>query len=394
MRTTRILPLSHLGFPSFSKGVALIGFCLIGFGCDNSASSGGGGGSDSIPVVPTPVPIALAHGMDFGDGGIPGNPSGTSKVPVDALADTGTKPDRVVGTGTRASCTAEAFRKAVAHGGRIWFDCGADTMTIVLDKPAKVFNDSLPDIVIDGKGKVALSGANKTRMLYMNTCDSVQHWTTSHCQDQDHPRLTLQNLTFVDGDSRTETQYAGGGAVWSRGGRLKVVNCRFFRNVAALLGPDVGGGAIRAFSQSKGLPVYVVNSTFGAVGHGNVASNGGALSSIMVNWSIYNCLFVGNKAVGNGGNPEQPGTPGGGSGGAIYNDGNTLTLTISGSRFEKNEVNAFGAAIFFVSNNHDGLIRLTDTRVSGNIGGSWHVLPGIAMHDDTRQEIVNSVLEN
>ena len=367
-------------------------WCLMGIGCAESGASSATGMDSSAVLVP--APLGLAHGMDFGDGGIPGNPSGTSKVPVDALPDTGTRPDRVVGTGTRASCTGDAFRKAVAHGGRIWFDCGPDTITIVLDKPAKVFNDSLPDIVIDGKGKVALSGGNKSRILYMNTCDSLQHWTTSHCQDQDHPRLTLQNLTFVDGDSRTETQYAGGGAVWSRGGRLKVVNCRFFRNVAALVGPDVGGGAIRAFSQSKGLPVYVVNSTFGAVGHGNVASNGGALSSIMVNWSVYNSLFVGNQAVGNGGNPEKAGTPGGGSGGAIYNDGNTLTLTISGSRFEKNEVNAFGAAIFFVSNNHDGLIRLTDTRISGNIGGSWYAEPGISMHPDTRREIVNSVLEN
>jgi len=361
-------------------------------GCDGSTSSGAGGPDSSVVLVPAPLP--LAQGMDFGDGGIPGNPGATCKVPADATADTGSRPDRVVGTGSRQSCTADAFRRAVAHGGRIWFDCGPDTMTIVLDAPAKVFNDSLPDIVIDGKGKIALSGGNKTRILYMNTCDSLQHWTTSHCQDQDHPRLTLQNLTFVDADSRMESRYDGGGAVWVRGGRLKVVNSRFYRNVAVLAGPDVGGGAIRAFSQSKGSPVYVVNSTFGATGHGNVASNGGALSSIMVNWSVYNSLFVGNQAVGHGGNPQDQGTPGGGSGGAIYNDGNTLTLDICGSRFERNEVNAYGAAIFFVSNNHDGLIRLTDSRVSGNLRGSWHVLPGIAMHEDTRREIVNSFLEN
>lgn len=28
----------------------------------------------------------------------------------------------------------------------------------------------------------------------MNTCDSDQAWTTSHCQNQDHPRLTVQNI--------------------------------------------------------------------------------------------------------------------------------------------------------------------------------------------------------
>lgn len=380
------------GIPLSILPVAALLWSLAGAGCSDGTTSSGPG-ADSVEIL-VPAPLPLAQGMDFGDGGVPGNPGASCKVPQEALPDSGSKPDRVVGTGTRSSCTAEAFRRAVAHGGRIWFDCGADTLTIVLDKPAKVFNDSLPDVVIDGKGKIALSGGNKSRILYMNTCDSLQHWTTPHCQDQDHPRLTVQNLTFVDADARTETKYDGGGAIWARGGRLKVVNSRFYRNVSALEGPDVGGGAIRAFSQSQGLPVYVVNSTFGAAGQGNIASNGGALSSIGVNWSIYNSLFVGNKAVGNGGNPERTGTPGGGSGGAIYNDGNTLTLTICGSRLEKNEVNDFGAAIFFVSNNHDGLIRLTDTRISGNLRGSWHTLPGIAMHDDTRREIVNSVLEN
>ena len=34
-----------------------------------------------------------------------------------------------------------------------------------------------------------------------------------------------------------------------RGGRFKVVNCRFFNNVCADVGPDVGGGAIRVFDQ-------------------------------------------------------------------------------------------------------------------------------------------------
>ena len=33
-------------------------------------------------------------------------------------------------------------------------------------------------------------------------------------------------------------------------------------------------------------------------------------------------------AIGDGANPAESGTPGGGSGGAIYNDGNTFTLTL------------------------------------------------------------------
>ncbi len=64
----------------------------------------------------------------------------------------------MIGTGTPESCTAEAFVAAVAAGGIIVFDCGPDPFTIVLDRPAKVFNDADPDIVIDGGGLVTLDG--------------------------------------------------------------------------------------------------------------------------------------------------------------------------------------------------------------------------------------------
>jgi len=44
----------------------------------------------------------------------------------------------------------------------------------------------------------------------MNTCDRNQVWTTSHCQD--HPRLTLQNLTFVDASAKAETEFDASGS--------------------------------------------------------------------------------------------------------------------------------------------------------------------------------------
>lgn len=323
-----------------------------------------------------------------------GNPQGNCPVPADAGLEDITNPDRVVGNGTPESCTGEAFIDAVARGGTICFNCGENPVTITLDRPAKVFNDSNPDVVIDGAGLITLSGGGVTRILYMNTCDPEQHWTTSHCNDQDHPRLTVQNITFIDGNSRNEKEFDGGGAIWVRGGRFKVVNCRFFNNICAERGPDVGGGAIRVFDQYQDKPVYVVNSTFGgAEDFGNHGSNGGALSSIGVSWTIINCLFSHNRATGNGGNPAEDETPGGGSGGAIYNDGNTMTLSISGSLIERNEVNAFGAAIFFVTNDHSGDIRIDRSVIRDNIGGSWHILPGISMHGDTRRQISNSTIE-
>jgi hypothetical protein len=231
----------------------------------------------------------------------------------------------------------------------------------------------------------------------MNTCDQNQVWTTSHCQDQEHPRLSVQNLTFIDGNSSSESDSdnrGGGGAIWVRGGRFKVVNCRFFNNVCASTGPDVGGAAIRVFSQYQGLPVYVVNSTFGgAPGYGNVGANGAGISSIGVSWSIYNSLFSYNRAIGNGGNPAQSGTPGRGSGGAIYNDGNTMTLSLYVTLLEHNEVNAYGSGIFFVTNDHTGSLNIVDSVIRQNTGGSWYVLPGVSMHSDTSWQIIHSILE-
>lgn len=328
------------------------------------------------------------------DGPPAGNPEGDAPFPADAAPEIIENPDHVIGNGTPESCTPEAFIAAVAQGGIVTFNGGTEPFTITLPRQAEVFNDQKADIVIDGNGLVTLSGGGKNRILYMNTCDERLHWTTDHCQDQDHPRLTLQNITLANGNSTNDIKYDGGGAVWIRGGRFKAVNCRFFNNHCADNGPDVGGAAIRVFSQYRGLPVYLVNCTFGgAEGFGNEGSNGGAISSIGVSWSIINSLFTHNSAIGNGGNPAQSGTPGGGCSGAIYNDGNTMTLSVSGSKIENNHANTFGAGIFFVTNDHSGNMVIDNSIIRSNTGGGWHILPGISMHEDTRRKVTNSVIE-
>ena len=327
--------------------------------------------------------------------GAPGNPDGHCAIPAEAQLEDVSVPTTVVGTGTPASCTAALFVAAVAKGGIITFDCGPDPATITLTSPAKVFNDKGPRIVIDGGGKVTLSGGGTTRILYMNTCDENQVWTSSRCDNQATPQLTVQNLTFVNANSKNETKYDGGGAIYASGGRLKVINSRFTNNVCADSGPDVGGAAIRAFQQYNGLPVYVVNSTFGgADGAGNVCSNGGGISSIGVSWTILNSLFSYNQAIGNGGNPADPNTPGGGSGGAIYNDGNTMTLSLCGTRIEYNQVKAYGSAIFFVTNDHSGNVVIDSSVITNNLGGSWYpTYPQISNHDDTPITVTSSTIK-
>ncbi len=351
------------------------------------------GGAD--PGTGGRAPTAGALPIHEGDGPPAGTPAGACEVPPEAAAVDTSSPDRVIGDGTPESCTSAAVVDAIAQGGIITFDCGPDPLTITLEQTAKIFNDTGPDIVIDGGGLITLSGGGERRILYMNTCDEAQVWLTDHCQDQDQPRLTLQNLTFIDGNSSSEREYDGGGAVWVRGGRLKVVNSRFFNNVCAAEGPDVGGAGIRAFSQYQGLPIYVVGSTFGgAEGYGNECANGGGISSIGVSWTVINSVFSHNRAVGCCGNPAEDGTPGGGSGGGIYNDGNTMTLTLCGTRIERNEVNAYGSAIFFVSNDHTGNIVIDRSVITGNLGGSWYPLyPQISHHDDTPVTVTDSIIE-
>ncbi|WP_047196938.1 hypothetical protein [Caldimonas brevitalea] len=361
-----------------------------------SACGGGSSGSDDTapppPTTPNPTPNPPNDSLPAA-----GHPGGAT-VPSDAQAEDVSNPRTIVGTGTAASCTSAAFVAAVAKGGVITFNCGSEPVTIHLHETAKIVNNTGAKIVIDGGGKVTLSGSGQRRILYMNTCDQAQVWTTSHCQNQDHPQLTLQNLTFVDGAaSGTNAAGAyGGGAVFARGGRLKIVNSRFFRNQCDATGPDVGGGAVRALSQYENLPLYVVNSTFGGRSDlGNFCSNGAALSSIGVSFTVINSLFTHNRAIGVGANPARSGTPGGGSGGAIYNDGNTFNLRIQGSRMTNNTANEGGGAIFFVSNDRSGTLSISNSFLSANKSEGFETqgLPGIFYLGNGVPQISGSTLQ-
>jgi len=359
---------------------------LLGASCGSSDS-----GSDPNTMNPGPDPDPGPLPMSLPP---VGNPDGKCAIPAEAQAEDTSRPTTVVGTGSAASCTSDAVVSAVAKGGIITFNCGPDPVTITLSQTAKIFNDKGPKIVLDGGGKVTLSGGGKVRILYQNTCDPAQKWTTSHCNDQDHPLLTVQNLTFIDGNAKGMDP-GGGGAIFVRGGRLKVVNSRFFRNTVDETGPDVGGAAIRAFDQSMDLPLYVVNSTFGGEGGlGNVGSNGGGLSSIGVSYTVINSLFVENSAIGSGANPPKSGTPGGGSGGGIYCDGNLFTLSLCGVKMTGNTAKEGGGAIFFVSNNRTGSLIIKDSVLSGNpsMGFETAGYKGIFVLANGTPQITNSTL--
>lgn len=115
-----------------------------------------------------------------------------------------------------------------------------------------------------------------------------------------------------------------------------------------------------------------------------------------MSFSIYNSLFSHNRAMGNGANPSQAGTPGGGSGGAIYNDGNNFDLNVCGTTITENSANEGGGAIFFVSNNRQGTLNIekSDLLFNPSAGFETSGLPGIFYLGRGAPTIVDSTLRN
>jgi hypothetical protein len=303
-----------------------------------------------------------------GQGGVlaaAGNPDGHAAVPAAAQAVATSHPDHVIGDGTPASCTSAAVVAAVAAGGVITFSCGPSPVTITMTATATVGTGSHL-VVLDGGGKVTLSGGGKTEILSMNA-GWQQQW----------PQLVVQNLAFTDAYSGTQqtsgSSVYGEGAIFDEGGQLKVVNSAFTGDNCFASGPDLGGGAIRAVGMYPASPVYVAGDTFS----GNSCSNGGALSGLFAHFDVINCLMTGNKAIGFGANPAQAGTPGGGSGGAIYTDGTGYDLDISGTVMRDNSAREGGGGIFFVVNSGGGTLRIESSTLQDNPSGSFQNAPGI-----------------
>jgi hypothetical protein len=312
-----------------------------------------------------------------------GNPRGHFPVPPAGRAVDTSDPNRMIGDGTASSCTSSAVVHAVAAGGIIRFNCGSQPVTIVMTATAKV-PKTRHLVVLDGRGLVTLSGGGKRRILYSDTC--AGKWSTDDCVNQPYPRIVVQNITFEDGfngahqatctANKPRCWYGGvdgGGAIYAEGGQFKAVNSRFVGNQCYRYGPDLGGGAIRALAQYRNRPVYITRDTF----TGGRCSNGAALSSISVQWRVYNSLFINNKAIGWGANPAASGTPGGGSGGAIYNDGTDYNTLIAGTVMRDNRAREGGGAIFYVVDSGWGKLTLDYSHLHHNQSGQFQTFPGI-----------------
>lgn len=328
--------------------------------------------------------LAFAAPVGAADGGVR-----DVSVPTIARAASVKHATTVIGNGTPRSCTSAKVVRAVRKGGVIRFRCGDKPVVVKMRSTAKVVN-TRKKVVIDGGGKVTLDGMGKRRILYMHTCDKRQKWATSHCQAQSFPLLVVQNIGFRNGYASGASANDGGGAILARGGRFKAVNVAFKNNRCSKVGPDVGGAAVRIGSGSPSAPNYVVNSTF----TGGRCSNGGGISLWNASLRVYNSRFTNNKVTGHGLNPARAGTPGGGSGGAIYADVNTQHLRVAGTSVRNNSGRASSGAIFFVSNNREGRLTINDSTLANNPDPAHsRGLPGIFhLGRDARPTIVSSVI--
>lgn len=278
---------------------------------------------------PTSSPTSDPTDTDTGDP--PPPPAGTCDVPAE-LVDT-TNPDRTIGDGTPASCSEQALRDAITAGGVITFNCGGEA-TITVTSQLMITSD----VVLDGNGQITVSGGGTTRIINMDTGN----------YEALSPTLTVQRLTLRDGKA-SGTQIplgtdvdGGGGAIYYVGGSVTAIDTNFENNEAALIGPDVAGGAIYGIGLGG---TTVVGCNF----NNNRAANGGALGALGASLTIVNSTLTNNTATGTGANSvnmmgEQVGQ--GGNGGAIVMDGQGRELTICGATVTGNTGGAFGGALF------------------------------------------------
>ena len=351
-----------------------------------------GCGADSA----TSTPDAATHPRDGGaipdaslappDAGVwlAGNPEAkcSGPIPAEGKPANVSTPTSVIGTGTPASCTFALLDAAVAKGGIITFDCGS--APVVIPITATMDLPTTRNTVIDGGQKITLDGGGKVQILSFDNPDFQANET----------RVTLQHLRIINGAIAGSSPIpvapspcsqgfnAGeGGAIYVRDGNLSVIDSIFESDTAAEVGPDVGGGAIRMLGSKHG--VIIVGSTF----KNNKASNGAAVGCLFSELDVYDSLFDGNVATGHDANSDdasqcsvinnkQHEIGSGGNGAALYSDGASVNVLLCGDKIVNNVAGtkAFGAGLFFTSNDWGGTLTITDTTMMGNTGGYWTVV--------------------
>lgn len=288
---------------------------------------------------------------------------------------------KTVGNGTPRSCTPAALAQAVRGGGTVRFRCGPDEVTIVLDRTLVVCNTStcrhlradpkaavVRELVLDGGGKVVLSGGGARGILYANTCQESFGWLSARCDLQTTPHVVVRHLVMQKGDAtrapvwggRRLEDLRGGGAIAMRGGRLTVQDVTFRDNRCIARDSDAGGGAVRLTGQH--VRTRVLGSTFLR----NTCANGGAISSLQAPLLVRRSTLTDNTATGTGASSGQ-----GGNGGAVYFDGTDQDVAVEDSVLQRNHAPEGGPGVFYVSNDRTGTLTITGSTITKNTGARF-----------------------
>jgi hypothetical protein len=254
----------------------------------------------------------------------------------------------VVGNGTPGSCTEAALNGALAGGGLVTFNCGANPVTIPITAQKRL------------TASTEINGGSATLVTLDAGSASPR---TRHFVTNDNVSLTVRNLTLTNGrcllasqgnppDPLEPTMGYGGSIRSGINSPLTVTDSRFINNTCENTGADFGGGAIR---QRRG-PLVVQRTLF----QGNRAANAGAISASDAVVTIEDSTFVSNTTNAFVGGFS-------GVGGAFYNDesGNGL-ITIRRTVFQSNTAtNAAGALQSYFVPGDQGL-ALENCTFTGN----------------------------
>lgn len=275
---------------------------------------------------------------------------------------------------------------SVGAGGTITFNCGSGAVTIV---STTFLGGIFSNVVIDGGGRVTLSGGNATHLFEVAdtgalTLRNLRITRALHASDGGAIHavggLVIENVTFDLNRSTAGT----GGAIWSSGA-LTIRNSRFVENEA------LHGGAIYS---SATAPISIVDSTF----TGNKATtftsyggainlNGAALANIVASRFVENETRYAGGALRLGASSAVTitsslfqGNVSSNSGSAIDNRG---TLLLRQSLLHSNQASAMGTGGSLFNN---GDATVVNTTIANNRG------PGVDTFGAHTTRIFNSTI--
>lgn len=231
--------------------------------------------------------------------------------------------DTTIGDGTAASCqtqdAANDLSGAVSLGGTINFNCGPGVVEIVVNT-----NATDQTVVINGGGKIALSGDNLRQIFFV----------------YDTGNLTLNDVTLQYGDA------GSGGALYVDDQASATVNGGFFISNHA----SSNGGAI----YNEGT--LTINGS--NLGSNATNGNGGGIYNNGGTVIVHNTYFINNQALSGGGITQTNGS-----------------LTVDTSAFRSHTVPGVGAGML-IQGGTTHLENVTFSNNQANQGGGIYKSSG------------------